>query len=256
MKAVEQGPDDPVAHLTLGRPGATIAYRATPGRAPGILFLTGYRSVMTGEKATALAALARRRHHACVRFDYSGHGASSGLFENQVLSDWLDDALAVLDRLTSGPQILVGSSMGGYLALLVALHRPNRVKALIGIATAADFTERLVMGALNESERERFQRDGELRRASPYEAGGYPFTWRLVEDGRRHLVLDRPINILCPVRLLHGARDTDVPPALSHEVAERLTAPDVQVIMVKDGDHRLSRPTDLRLLTRTVEEFL
>lgn len=256
MVEVAGGSDEPVAQLIAARGNATIAYRAVAGRAPGIVFLPGYRSVMTGEKATALAAFARAHGHALVRFDYRGHGQSGGRFEELVLSDWLDDALSVLDRLTKGPQILVGSSMGGYLALLAALHRPHRVAALVGIAAAADFTERLLLGRLNAAERAAFERIGLRREPSRFEEDGYPFTWKLVEDGRRHLLLDAPINLAMPVRLLHGMQDPDVPWAISLEIADRLRSADVRVHLVKDGDHRLSRPADLKLLTDTVGNLI
>ena len=249
---VEDGSDEPVAQLIAACGDAAIAYRAIAGAAPGIVFLPGYRSVMTGEKASALAAFARARGLALVRFDYRGHGQSSGRFEDLVLSDWLDDALGVLDRLTRGPQLLVGSSMGGYLALLAALARPDRVAGIVTVAAAADFTERLLLARLDPSERAEFARSGLRREPSLYEEDGYPFTWRLVEDGRRHLLLDRPIDLACPVRLLHGMQDPDVPWAISLEIADRLRADDVRVHLVKDGDHRLSRPADLRLLTDTV----
>lgn len=255
MIEVAGSPDGPVAQLIAARGDATIAYRATPGGAPGVVFLPGYRSVMTGEKATALAAFARARGQALVRFDYRGHGMSSGRFEDLVLSDWLDDALAILDRLTQGPQILVGSSMGGYLSLLAARARPGRIAGLVTVAAAADFTERLLLARLDDAQRAAFERTGLLREPSLYEADGYPFTWKLVEDGRRHLLLDQPIDLACPVRLLHGMQDPDVPWAISLEIADRLAGDDVRVHLVKDGDHRLSRPADLRLLTDTLADL-
>lgn len=246
------GSDEPLAQSIAAGGDATIAYRAIAGGAPGIVFLPGYRSVMTGEKARALAAFARARGLALVRFDYRGHGESSGRFEELVLSDWLDDVLAILDRVTQGPQILVGSSMGGYLALLAALARPDRIAGIVTIAAAADFTERLLLARLDADARAAFERSGVRREPSLYEEDGYPFTWQLVEDGRRHLLLDRPIDIACPVRLLHGMQDPDVPWAISLEIADRLRVEDVRVQLVKDGDHRLSRPADLGLLTDTV----
>jgi pimeloyl-ACP methyl ester carboxylesterase len=251
----EGGSGEPVAQLSPARGEATIAYRAIPGGAPGIVFLPGYRSVMTGEKASALAAFARASGRAMVRFDYRGHGESEGRFEELVLSDWLDDVLSVLDRLTKGPQILVGSSMGGYLSLLAAVHRPHRVAGLVGIAAAADFTERLLT-QLSAAERAALERAGVRREPSLYEEDGYPFTWKLFEDGRRHLLLDGPIRIAAPVRLLHGMQDADVPWAISLQIAERLTSNDVRLHLVKDGDHRLSRSADLRLLTQTVSALL
>jgi len=241
--------DDDIAHLD--RDGAALAYRRTPGRAPGIVFLPGFASDMTGDKATRLAALAAARGQACLRLDYSGHGASSGRFEDGTIGRWADDATALFDALTEGPQVVVGSSMGGWIALLLARRRPERVAALVGIAAAPDFTRRL-RAAIPASA---FGADGVFRRPSAY---GPPLaiTRALIEEGEQHCLLDGPIAIDCPVRLLHGQGDPDVPWALSITLAERLVATDVQVTLVKDGDHRLSRPADLALLERVVAPLL
>ena len=208
---------------------------------------------MNGIKATALAGHCRSRDHAFLRFDYFGHGASSGDFRAGTIGRWLEDALAVIDRLTEGPQILVGSSMGGWIALLAALARPGRLKALIGIAPAPDFTEDLIWARLSEAQRRELLERGELAAASAYEADPIPITLRLVEEGRRHLLLRAPIRLSCPVRLLHGMEDPDVPYQTSLHLVERLTGTEAVVELIEDGDHRLSRPQDLTRLFAAVD---
>ncbi len=235
--------------------GVELAWARHKGRGPTVVFLPGFRSDMTGDKATALAAFCAERGQAMLRFDYSGHGASGGRFEDGTIGRWTDDALAVIDRLTEGPLVLVGSSMGGWIALLAALARPDRVAALIGIAAAADFTEALMWQAMTIEQRAALMRDGVLHRPSQY-GEPYPITRALIEDGRTRLLLNAPIALDCPVRLLHGQEDPDVPWELALRIAERVTSRDVQVILVKDGDHRLSRPQDLALLRRTLAPFL
>jgi len=215
--------------------------------------LPGFRSDMNGIKATALAGHCRSRDHAFLRFDYFGHGASSGDFRAGTIGRWLEDALAVIDRLTEGPQILVGSSMGGWIALLAALARPGRLKALIGIAPAPDFTEDLIWARLSEAQRRELLERGELAAASAYEADPIPITLRLVEEGRRHLLLRGPIRLSCPVRLLHGMEDPDVPYQTSLRLVERLTGIEAVVELIEDGDHRLSRPQDLTRLFAAVD---
>jgi pimeloyl-ACP methyl ester carboxylesterase len=235
--------------------GVELAWARTDGHAPAVVFLPGFKSDMTGDKATMLAAFCAERGQAMLRFDYSGHGASGGRFEDGTITRWRDDALAAIDRLVTGPIILVGSSMGGWMALLAALARPERVAGLIGIAAAPDFTETLMWEAMTFDERRVLMRDGVLRVPSQY-GEPYPVTRALIEDGRAHLLLDNPIALACPVRLLHGQRDPDVPWELSPRIAERVSSDDVQVILVKDGDHRLSRPADLALLRRTLAPLL
>jgi len=208
---------------------------------------------MNGIKATALAGHCRTRDHAFLRFDYFGHGASSGDFRAGTIGRWLEDALAVIDHLTEGPLILVGSSMGGWIALLAALARPGRVKALIGIAPAPDFTEDLIWARLSEAQRLELHERGELAAPSVYEADPIPFTLRLVEEGRRHLLLRAPIRLSCPVRLLHGMEDPDVPYQTSLHLVERLTGTEAVVELIEDGDHRLSRPQDLTRLFAAVD---
>ncbi|MGE5271757.1 MAG: alpha/beta fold hydrolase [Thiohalocapsa sp.] len=241
----------------LARPGGSaIAYRRLAGRLPGIVFLGGYRSDMNGTKALFLEDYCRDCGHAYVRFDYFGHGASDGDFAAGTIGRWRDDAVAVIDSLTDGPQILVGSSMSGWIMLLAALARPERVAALVGIAGAPDFTEELLWPRLSPSQRGRLMEEGGIVLPSDYDPAGYLYTWALIEDGRRHLLLGRPIPLAQPVRLLHGIEDASVPWRLSLRLAERLTSEDVVVTLIKDGDHRLSRPADLARLARTLDELL
>jgi pimeloyl-ACP methyl ester carboxylesterase len=235
--------------------GVELAYARQDGASPTVLFLPGFRSDMTGEKAEALCAFCAERNQAMVRFDYSGHGSSGGRFEDGTISRWTDDALAVIDRQSDGPLILIGSSMGGWIALLAALARPGRVAALIGIAAAPDFTEALMWNAMAFEERATIMRDGILHVPSQY-GGPYSISRALIEDGRTRLLLDQPIAIDCPVRLLHGQMDPDVPWEMALRIAEQVTGRDVQVALVKDGDHRLSRPQDIGLLCRTLGSLL
>lgn len=239
----------------LHRPdGVRLAYRHHPGRGPTVAFLPGFRSHMGGEKATALAAHCAAQGRATLRLDYSGHGASDGRFTDGTVGDWARDALLVLDRVP-GPLVLVGSSMGGWIALLAALARPERVAALVGVAAAPDFTEALMWDSMAPSERAVLRRDGVLHVPSAY-GDALPVTLRLIEDGRRHLLLGAPIPLHCPVRLLHGQADPDVPWETSLRLAARLAGRDVRVTLVKDGDHRLSRPQDLAVLVGLLDEVL
>jgi pimeloyl-ACP methyl ester carboxylesterase len=235
--------------------GVELAWARLEGRSPTVVFLPGFRSDMTGDKATALAAFCVERGQAMIRFDYSGHGSSGGRFEDGTIGRWTEDALAVIDRRSEGPLVLVGSSMGGWIALLAARARPGRVAALIGVAAAPDFTETLMWEAMTFEERATIMRDGVLHVPSQY-GEPYPITRALIEDGRTHLLLNDPIAIDCPVRLLHGQRDADVPWETALRVAEQAISQDVEVILVKDGHHRLSRPQDLALLCRTLGALL
>lgn len=236
-----------------GRP--SLAYAATPGRPPTVVFLPGLRSDMTGTKALRLERHCAARGQAYVRFDYRGHGASGGRFEESGVSDWRDDALAVLDALVEGPAVLVGSSMGAWVMLLVALARPERVKGLVGVAAAPDFTEDLIAPGLDQAQREALERDGVVHLPSAY-GPPTPVTKHLLEDGRRHLVLRGPLPIRCPVHLLHGQQDPDVPWQTSLRLAAALESAAVTVELVKDGDHRLSREEDLRRITAAVDRVL
>jgi pimeloyl-ACP methyl ester carboxylesterase len=228
--------------------GGRLAYVARPGAAPAVAFLGGYASDMTGVKAQYLDGWCRERGRGFVRFDYRGHGQSSGRLMDGTIGAWRDDALAVLRACTDGPLVLVGSSMGGWVMVLAALAMPERVRALVGVAAAPDFTEDLFWSQLGPAERAALQREGVLHRPSRYGEPSLPFTWRLVEDGRRHLVLRASIALHCPTRLLHGTDDPDVPWETSHRLAEALQGTDVALTLVKRGGHRLSEPHELGLL--------
>jgi pimeloyl-ACP methyl ester carboxylesterase len=238
----------------LARPGgATITYHRLRGEPPGIVFLGGFRSDMTGTKALFLEDYCRRRGRAYVRFDYFGHGASSGDFSQGTIGRWREDAVAVIDSLTEGPQVLVGSSMGGWIMLLAALARPERITALVGIAGAPDFTEELLPARLTEEQRREIEEKGSVLLPSDFDPAGYLYTRALIEDGREHLLLGASIPLDVPARLLHGLADQSVPWQLSVRVAERLTSRDVVVTLVKDGDHRLSTEPDLARLEQTLD---
>lgn len=251
-------PFHPTVPETLSRPdGTTIAYHKTAGdktgkRAPGLVFLGGFMSDMTGAKALALEAHARDGGQDFLRFDYLGHGASSGHFEDGTIGRWSEDAVAVLDALTEGPQILIGSSMGGWIMLLAALARPERVAGLVGIAAAPDFTEALMWQQFSPEVRATMERDGVYYEPSEYSEEPYAITMELIVEGRKHLLMDKPIPIACPVRLIHGTADPDVPWKLSLDLMDRLTSTDVEVTLVKGGGHRLSEPEDLARLTAAV----
>lgn len=235
--------------------GEWVAYERHPGSSPEVLFLGGFASDMTGTKACYLAAHCRATGRAFTRFDYRGHGASSGRFDEGTIGAWAADALAVLDRVVEGPVVLVGSSMGGWIMLLVALARPERVKGLVGIAVAPDFTERLLRPALSAEQAATLVLDGVVRLPSAY-GEPLPITRRLLDEGREHLLLGGPIAIGCPVHLLHGQADAEVPFGLALELADRLASRAVTVELVKDGDHRLSRDADLRRLTAAVSRMV
>ncbi len=236
--------------------GVSIAYHRIPGKSPGVVFLGGFMSDMTGTKALALDRWACAHGRAFVRFDYRGHGDSSGTFTEGTIGLWRDDALAVLDRLTEGPQVLVGSSMGGWIATLAALARPERIAALVMIAPALDFTGDLMWDRFPEEVKGLLRREGVYRQPSTYSTEPYAVTMRLIEEGRRHFLLGRPIGFSGPVRILHGMADPDVPWQRSLTFAEWLDSADVRLVFLKDGDPRLSRPGDLALLTATLDELV
>ena len=234
--------------------GRTIAYHQTPGQGPGVVFLGGFRSDMGGTKALWLEEWCRKQGRAFLRFDYSGHGASSGDFEDGCIGDWTADALAALS-LTAGPQVLVGSSMGGWIALLLARAVPDRVAGLVGIAAAPDFTERLWNG-LTEAERDALRDTGRLVRASQYSAQGDVYTRRLIEDGEDRLILTRRLTLPFPVRLLQGEADADVPPGVALSLFAHATGPDIRLTLVKGADHRFSTPECLGLIGQSVDDVL
>ena len=234
--------------------GAKLAYRRVDGEGPTVVWLGGFHSDMTGTKAEVLAEQANATGGNYVRFDYFGHGESGGAFKDGTISRWRADALAVIDELTDGPLVLVGSSMGGWLSCLAALARPDRVKALVLIAPAPDFTEKLMGPELSAEAKAAIARDGFWIRPSEYDDGGYPITRDLLEDGARWSILPGPVPIDVPVRILQGGADPDVPWAHALELANALTSDNVVFALIKDGDHRLSRPQDLERLVAAVSE--
>jgi pimeloyl-ACP methyl ester carboxylesterase len=233
--------------------GIRLAHVTVAGRPPTVVFLGGYASDMTGTKARYLDAWCRARGRAFVRFDYQGHGRSSGRLLDGTITAWRDDGLAILRAVTEGPLHLVGSSMGVWLALLCGLALPGRVGALVGLAAAPDFTEDLLWAGLDEAQRARLRADGVIHLPSRYGEAPLPFTWRLVEDGRRHRLLTGRIALACPVRLLHGMADPEVPWETSWRLAQMLDSADVTVTLVKGGGHRLSASHELRLLGATLD---
>ena len=213
-------------------------------------------SDMAGTKALALEDYARERGQAFLRLDYQGHGESSGRFEDGTIGLWASDATAAIAELTEGPQILVGSSMGGWIMLLAALAQPERIAGLVGIAAAPDFTEDLIWAQADEAQRKAVMEEGVYREPSPYGEEPYTITRALIEDGREHLLLRKAIPLTCPVRLIHGLEDPDVPWDLSLKLAAALDSDDVETLLVKGGDHRLSEPRDIARLKRVVGGLL
>ncbi|PKR51955.1 alpha/beta hydrolase [Thalassospira marina] len=241
--------------------GSKIAYHAIPRKQaatpndekPGILFLGGFMSDMTGTKATHLEQHCVRRGLAYTRFDYSGHGQSSGRFADGTIGQWARDAIAILDEVAHGPQILVGSSMGGWISLLAALARPDRVTGLIGIAAAPDFTEDLMWAQFSEDQKHTILEKGALVEPTEYGDDPYTITRALIEDGRNHLLLRDTINLDIPVRLVQGMEDPDVPWQTALKLAEKLSSNDVEIQLVKSGDHRLSKPAELDAITHHID---
>ncbi|MFA6265488.1 MAG: alpha/beta hydrolase [Pseudolabrys sp.] len=256
----------PVTNLAVESPLRTIAVRAREGKGegqdrPGLVWLGGFKSDMKGTKAAALDAWAEAQGRACLRFDYSGHGESGGAFEDGTIGQWLEESLAVVTHFAKGPQILIGSSMGGWIALLLAARLRSlkgSVPPLAGmvlIAPAVDFTEALMWKAFSDDIKREIETKGSWTRPSDYDPGGYPITKRLIEDGRRHLLLGGMIEPGCPVHILQGVQDPDVPWRHAVELVSRIAREDVVLTLIKDGDHRLSRPEDLERLIRAVAEF-
>ena len=233
--------------------GRALAYHRTAGQGSGIVFLGGYRSDMTGTKALALEQWARARGRAFLRFDYAGHGQSGGDFNDLGIEDWLADARAAL-ALTMGPQVLVGSSMGGWIALLLARAMPERVAGLVGIASAPDFTEDSLLLSLTEAEREAMARLGRIERPSAYSTEPYVFTRKLIEQGRQNLILRQPLALPFPTRFLQGSVDEDVPQAVALRLFDHARGPDINLTVVKGADHRFSTPACLRLIEAAVAD--
>ncbi len=235
--------------------GRDIAYHKTEGRAPTVIFCGGYMSDMEGTKALFLEKTCSELGLSYVRFDYSGHGSSSGEFVDGTIGAWRDDALAVTDQVIEGPIIVVGSSMGGWIGLLVTLARKERVKAFVGIAAAPDFTRELMWEKYSPSIRETLKSEGVYLEPSDYSDEPYRVSYGLIQDGENHILLNRTIAIDCPVRLFHGLKDTDVPSEYSTRIAEKVLSDDVIISFNKSGDHRLSSDADLERLRQALIEL-
>ena len=234
--------------------GRRIAYHRRAGRGPGVVFLGGFKSDMGGTKALHLQDWAEATGRAFLRFDYSGHGESSGAFLDGAIGDWFEDAMAVVQALTVGPQVLVGSSMGGWIALLLARALPERVAGLVGVAAAPDFTEDSMGAGFTPAQRAALAAEGRVVLPSDYDPAGYVITRRLIEEGRGRLVLRDPLPLRFAVRLLQGTADTDVPPAVALRLLDHATGPDIRLTLVKGADHRFSTPDCLALIERAVAE--
>ena len=241
-----------------------IAVRIRDGAAPGLFWLGGFKSDMKGTKADALDCWAGANGRSCIRFDYSGHGESGGDFVDGTIGCWLEESVAVFEGFAKGPQVLVGSSMGGWLALLLVRALKERknagttagsVAGLVLIAPAVDFTEELMWKSFSPEVKRQIETEGSWQRPSQYSESAYPITRGLIEDGRKHLLLGGLIETGCPVRILQGVQDPDVPWQHAVELSSRLARDDVVLTLVKDGDHRLSRPEDIERLTAAVAEF-
>lgn len=235
--------------------GVALAWAHLPGRSPTVVFLPGFKSDMDGVKATTLRDFCAATGQAMLRLDYSGHGRSGGAFTEGTIGRWAEDARAVIDAVAPGEVLLVGSSMGGWIGLLLGRAMGARLAALVGIAAAPDFTETLMWDSMAPPERKALESQGYIDIPSEY-GEPYRITRALIEEGRTHQVLGGTIPISCKVRLLQGQRDADVPWETALKLADRLESEDVMVALIKDGDHRLSRPSDLALLTRVVTSLL
>ncbi len=231
-----------------------LAYDLTAGDGPGVVFLGGFRSDKEGTKALYLQDWAQARGRAFLRFDYSGHGSSQGAFEDGCVGDWAEDAAAILASLTDGPQILVGSSMGGWIALLLAREMSERVGGLVTIAAAPDFTEDGLWSTLDDARKRQLEKEGFIRMPSEYSDEPYVITKRLIEDGRKRLVLRTPLPLGCPTRFLQGTNDPDVPVSVAMRLLNHVEGGDVRLTLVKGADHRFSDPDCLALIVHAIEE--
>ena len=236
--------------------GRRIAFHRQTGQGPGVVFLGGFRSDMGGTKALALQDWAARQGRAYLRFDYSGHGQSSGDFLDGCIGDWAEDAMAAVSLLTTGPQVLVGSSMGGWISLLLARAMPERVAGLVGIAAAPDFTEDSMWAGFSQAQRAEMAQAGRVALPSEYSDEPYVITRRLIDDGRQRLVLRAPLPLPFPVRLLQGTADTDVPVSVALRLLDHATGPDIRLALVKGADHRFSTPDCLAMIEAALEEVL
>ena len=228
--------------------GRSIAYSRTLGEGPGVLFCCGYRSDMSSTKATAIAEWCEQRNVPFTRFDYNGHGKSDGDFKEFTIGGAMQDALEVIDEITKGPQIIIGSSMGGWVALNAAKERRAVIKGIIGVAPAPDFTERLMYPRMTPEQRREIEDEGVIWAHSEMTDSDYPITWNFITEARNHLMLDDVIGLDIPVQIFHGQQDDSVPWENSLILARQLTGDEVNVTFIKDGDHRLNRPADLQLM--------
>ncbi len=240
----------------LREDGAELAYAYTHGTSPTVVFFGGYASDMSGTKARFLEAGAKSRGRAYLRFDYQGHGESSGAFAEGGIGLWSEDARALIEHVCGGPLLLVGSSMGAWIMLHVALALRQRVAALLGIASAPDFSEDLILPSLSSEQRAELERKGLLKMPSRYGDAPQIVSRNFIEDGRRHLLLRSEIELDCPVRLLHGLEDPDVPWQTSLKLAGALRSRDVQLTLIKNGDHRLSTQSELEIIERALESLI
>jgi pimeloyl-ACP methyl ester carboxylesterase len=262
MTSSETTGGDPV-FIEVGQNDAArqIAVRRRTGRGPGLFWLGGFNSDMKGTKAAALDGWAAEHGRACVRFDYSGHGESGGKFVDGTIGRWLEESVAVFEGFCAGPQVVIGSSMGGWMALLLAREvarraGPASLAGLVLIAPAPDFTEELMWKNFSPEIRQEIEAKGVWLRPSEYGDGTpYPITRALIEEGRNHLLLGKSIDVGCPVRILQGAQDPDVPWRHAFALAHRLPTEDVVLTMIQDGDHRLSRPQDIARILAAVAEM-
>ncbi|KAB5533253.1 hypothetical protein PHYPO_G00129660 [Pangasianodon hypophthalmus] len=233
-----------------------LAYRKVKGKSPGVMFLPGFGSNMNGPKAEALEEFCRSLGHSCLRFDYSGHGASEGVFSEGTIGSWKKDVLFMLDEVAEGPQILVGSSMGGWLMLLAAIARPEKTKALVGISTAADHFV-TAFKSLPLQTRKEFEDQGMWTiPTKSNEEGVYTVSMDLLKEAENHCLLQSPIPITCPVRLIHGLKDEDVPWHISMQVADRVLSNDVDVILRRQGQHRMAEKDDIKLMVYTIDDLI
>ncbi|TCP41769.1 alpha/beta fold hydrolase [Rhodovulum marinum] len=236
--------------------GRRLAYHQSPGAGPGVVFLGGFMSDMEGTKAVHLAAWARAQGRAFLRFDYSGHGQSAGAFADGCIGDWAADAAAAITALTEGPQVLVGSSMGGWIALLLARAMPDRVAGLVGIAAAPDFTEDSMWAGFTPAQRAEVLDRGRIEIPTDYGDTPYTITRRLIEDGRENLVLREALPLPFPVRLLQGTADADVDLSVPLRLVEHAEGADIRLTLVKGADHRFSEPDTLALIETAISEVL
>jgi len=236
--------------------GRELAYRLTEGNLPGVVFLGGFHSDMTGAKATSMEAYCTSIGQRFLRFDYTGHGQSSGVFTECTISGWKNDALTMLDHVATDENILIGSSMGGWIMLLAALERPQKVKGLLGLASAPDFTENLLWDAMTQEQKNTLLKDKILPIPSCYGQDPYPISLNLIEDGRKNLLLHKEIPLHMPIRLVHGLKDEDVPWQTSLAITEKIQSKNICLTLIKDANHRLSDPAHIEVISQALTSLL